>query len=238
MSALAPLEILTRYFSGGGISDFRTPHLFDGRACSTNGQWFAVLDTVPEGADLPTMYGVGNYKPHGILAAIDAYTGEFVPASAIGIRAATCKICKGTGLITQIDCDDCDGDGWFRHGAHEYECRNCDGSGVINRPGKGDTCPNCFGTGADGRECPSTHGDPLRGIAASSFYIAALRAIGGEISAQPAANPDEAAGTGPLWILRFPGGRGALMPMHRTQPLSLQNCDLAPPATTAEGGAA
>jgi hypothetical protein len=238
MSALAPLEILTRYFSGGGISDFRTPHLFDGRACSTNGQWFAVLDTVPESAELPTMYGVGDYKPHGILAAIDAYTGEFVPASAIGIRADSCMTCRGTGTVTETDCGDCHGDGWFRHGSHQYECKNCDGSGVITRPGKGDTCSDCFGTGAGGREWPSTHADTLLQLAASSFYIAALRAIGGEISARPFVNPDEPLGIGPLWILRFPGGRGVLMPMHKTLPLSLQNSDLAPPATTAEGSAA
>lgn len=238
MSALAPFEILTRYFSGGGISDFRTPHLFAGRACSTNGQWFAVLDAVPEGADLPTVDGEDKYKPHGILAAIDAYTGDFAPASAIGIHAGRCTTCKGTGLVTEIDCDHCDGQGWFWRRSYQYECKNCDGDGVITTPGKGDTCTDCFGTGAGGREWPSTHADTRLQLAASSFYIAALRAIGGEISIRPAANPDEAAGTGPLWILRFPGGRGVLMPMGRSQPLSLQDSDLAPPATTEEGSAA
>jgi hypothetical protein len=239
MNTPAPIEILQRYFSVK--DDPRVhfhPHTIDGRACSTNGQWIAVLDTPPDGVELRTGDVQGKYDPRGILAAIDSYTGDFVPASAIGISAIRCRHCEGTGLATETDCDDCDGDGWFSHGSHTYECKNCDGLGVITQPGTGTTCSACYGTGNGGREYPSTHGDTLLNVAASSFYVAALRAFGGEISTQLVTAESTDRGTGPLWVLRFPGGRGALMPMNRTRLLPMSSSDLARPPAAAEGGAA
>lgn len=38
-------------------------------------------------------------------------------------------VMTGVKVETVEGCDDCDGDGYFWHGNHEYECKECDGEG-------------------------------------------------------------------------------------------------------------
>lgn len=57
-----------------------------------------------------------------------------------------CKTCGGTRKVRK--CGDCDGDGVFQHGNHDYECLECDGDGWVIGEGNQD-CPDCDGTGSD-----------------------------------------------------------------------------------------
>lgn len=61
-----------------------------------------------------------------------------------------CNKCNN-GYLYLIKCDDCDGEGNFTHGCHEYDCKNCDGEGHINtndKSGEKTACPYCSGYGA------------------------------------------------------------------------------------------
>lgn len=233
-----PEAILRRFFCLNSKHHPReymhTPHSVSGRVVACNGHWLGVLDQSP--TDLPPAPSAPEYyKPELALAAIDAYDGDFVPASSIGITTERCPHCRGTGHATEVDCDECGGQGYFQHGSHDYACKNCDGDGTLVHRGIGPICTRCHGVGRSPTIAPSTHGDAERMVAASGIYIAALRAMGGEISAQAVAFSEL---TPLIYILRFPGGHGALVPLRENLPLRLEDSDLAPPATTAEGSAA
>jgi hypothetical protein len=70
--------------------------------------------------------------------------------SAIIQSQKPCPACQGTGKTKSIECDDCDGEGEFTYGCHEYECKKCDGAGRIFgflSGGQEHTCESCNGTG-------------------------------------------------------------------------------------------
>jgi hypothetical protein len=232
-----PLAVLRKHFCANAANDPRDylhhPHPINGRAWASNGHWMGLIDSLPVGTDLPECK-----VPAQIVQAIDAidcYTGDFVAASTVGIASSECSQCHGTGRARERECDECDGDGFFYHGSHLYDCKACNGEGTRIIPGGYADCLNCAGSGTTLETKPSTHFDPGTGYTANGMYIAALREIGGEISARTTT-----AACGALWIVRFPGGRGALMPMHlgSSPPLRLEDSDLAPPAIAAEGSAA
>lgn len=233
----SPEALLLRYFCGNSKSEPRdymhTPHLVSGRVVATNGHWLGVLDQ-PTAELPPPRPSRDTYRPEVVLAAIDAYAGDFVPASSIGIKTERCPHCRGTCRATEVSCDECQGEGHFSHGSHEYKCNECQGDGIIVHRGIGATCTYCHGAGRSPTCAPSTHGDSVRRVSASGIYIAALRAMGGEISTSAV----EFDGSRSLFILRFPGGRGALMPLSETKPLRIEESDLATSAPAAAGGAA
>jgi hypothetical protein len=242
MSTLTPLEILHQHFCCDSNREPRsymhTPHIVCGRICATNGHWIGALDQLPA-ADhgLPLLDVQRGYDPSNILQAVYAYTGDFVPATTIGIRTEKCTRCRGTGRAIYVGCFECDGNGYFVHGSHDYKCKECHAEGEIVQAGTGPTCRLCHGVGrAPVRIKSSTHGDPSTERSASSIYVAALRAIGGEISVTTVRSP-----ASEFYVLRFPGGHGALMPMCG-RPLRLHQSDLAPaaiePEAVAAGGAA
>jgi len=77
-----------------------------------------------------------------------------------------CRDCRGCGEWPAVQCDDCDGEGQFRHGAFWYDCKNCEGSFAgagfirVSRDGqRGEMrpCITCDGLGyvcGDGRDNP------------------------------------------------------------------------------------
>ena len=73
----------------------------------------------------------------------------FIPFSIPDTELKKCNKCCGTGKHPEkMDCDDCDGNGWFNHGRHEYDCKECDGDGKINADSdKIVDCEDCKGTG-------------------------------------------------------------------------------------------
>jgi hypothetical protein len=62
-----------------------------------------------------------------------------------------CAECSGTGFVNyvHVDCDECDGEGVFKHGAHDYDCKECNGSGEYRSVtlGSKNECNQCDGSG-------------------------------------------------------------------------------------------
>lgn len=68
--------------------------------------------------------------------------------------AKECRTCGGTGHHYTVECDECDGEGEFRHGSHWYECKECNGEGTHktskhSEGAKQHPCYRCDGHGDD-----------------------------------------------------------------------------------------
>ena len=191
----------------------RVPHSVDGRACATNGHWFAVLDNA---LDIPELECEKHKSRLQVLIGIaDLFDGKFTPAREIGIKPAGFKTSVPTERATPRRCEECDGEGEFLNGSHWYDCAECAGSG--------ERLPPRDHALDDPVEFPSTLGQrehPM--FTASSKHIAVLRKINGEISSRLRLTETH----GAVWVIRFPGGRGILMPL-RGLPLSFYDSDLA-----------
>lgn len=219
----SPAVQLLRKFCGDS-AEIRTymhaPHTIRGRAVATDGKWFAVL---PAGTDCSGLESADDrYDPSDLIEIVDAFEGEFISASEIGVSRTECSDCDGTGKATKEDCRECEGAGEFKHGTHWYDCRACRGEGYTVIKGTGGECRACDGRGTSALKRPSTAGDPALGISAASNYVEELRKINGELSK----HPFKAEGYGHLWAIRFPGGSGVLMPM-RGSPIPIEGSDLA-----------
>lgn len=223
------LDILRKHFCAAPTDPreyLRDLMQFDGHITATNGHWIGFLDS---GATCMTAAPVPDRLQEdfrGHVKAAQEYAGPFIAASDVGIGRLPCPVCSGHGRVIENDCDDCDGEGEFEYGSHWYECKECGGTGS-NRSeptaSGGTQCWRCDGTGI--RDWPSTHGDRGRGQSASARYIRKLREIGGEIS-----NELVQTFRGQHWfVIRFPGGRGFLLPMSGA-PLDPAESDLAPEA--------
>lgn len=114
-----------------------------------------------------------------------------------------CGACHGKGQTRQVKCDDCDGEGEFSHGRHEYKCKECEGDGWMAASAFDDDaelhdCPNCGGAGYH-------HSDAKFGVANfSSVYLLWLSELPG---VQMATSEFPAAAH-----FTFDGGEGLLMP--------------------------
>lgn len=113
-----------------------------------------------------------------------------------------CPACGGSGY--SVKCDDCDGEGTFDHGLHEYECKNCDGDGTF--PGAKDekgavTCHHCDGTGHDPFQTVRVGNSPF-----ARRYVAMLKELPGAVIWTNSENELASA------FFKFDGGFGALMP--------------------------
>lgn len=141
----------------------------------------------------------------------------WIPVGSLEIQANPCGTCKGRGTVTRVECDDCDGEGHFWHGAHEYECRACGGEGwnyVDPEDGDGDLpCEDCDGLGLSTSPKPVTIPGAPEDLFGNSTYLLRLRAAipGAEL----AWNPRCLASKVPPINIRFPGGAGVMMPMRR-----------------------
>lgn len=126
--------------------------------------------------------------------------------------AIKCKHCGGSGIQYFSICDECDGEGSFTHGTHNYECKECDGDGSIyNKSGHGvkQTCWHCSGHGE-----ADHHGGavPIK-IGGLHFKPHLLRMIaslpGARIEHITPADETEL----PATRFTFDGGEGAVMPI-------------------------
>jgi len=94
---------------------------------------------------LPTK--VAGYVMHAKEAA--ALDGDWRRMDALASTFDPCHRCSGSGHVHVVTCDECDGDGEFRHGSHFYQCQACYGSGECVESGdaSGVRCRECCGTG-------------------------------------------------------------------------------------------
>lgn len=120
-------------------------------------------------------------------------------------RPTKCLGCEGKGTYPQLQCSDCKGAGYFKHGRHEYDCRECDGEGWLpaedaKEPGAVERdCPDCEGLGFY-RYTWATVGD----ASYDAIYLRLLRALPGLLVC-----PN---GPGQAMHFTFTGGEGLLMP--------------------------
>jgi len=123
-------------------------------------------------------------------------------------KSKPCPSCMGTGRATT--CDDCEGNGEFRHGNHDYTCKTCDGRGqytsVFAEP---DTqCNACSGSGRK-----HEHQIPIQ-VGSQAVGLAYLRLIaplpGVQLHLKKSAGPT---GTAPIRFT-YAGGCGVILPMR------------------------
>lgn len=70
-----------------------------------------------------------------------------------------CLGCGGDGQRLMVKCEDCDGDGYFERGRHEYQCKECDGDGFLDADEDTEgaamrDCPECRGIGYHSAAAP------------------------------------------------------------------------------------
>ena len=135
---------------------------------------------------------------------------NWVEAASIIGGPAKCARCKGVGRLKFIECADCDGEGSFWHGRHEYECQECDGHGSVESSEEADedddACVYCQGTGLTLKRTPSSYGTDRFTI--DAFYIQKLRALPGcRLVVHKKLPPAGIAFT-------FDGGLGIVMPLE------------------------
>lgn len=119
-----------------------------------------------------------------------------------------CGNCDRTGFVRSKECDECDGEGRFEHGSHEYDCKECRGEGRIHT--------SADRNNSNAKECPCCDG-----IGTLSRYID-LRANGTTyrfrenylrlISALPAARLLAGAESTAAVRFEFEGGAGVVLP--------------------------
>lgn len=129
----------------------RTPFRCPEGIVATNGHILICMDD--DGGEYPD--AVENTKSYA--AKFKAYIDDpkrswFFAASIALPEANPCPECRGKGYVHEEDCDDCDGEGQFRHGDHWYDCKECNGNGKVltgDSSGTKTTCRRCYGHGED-----------------------------------------------------------------------------------------
>jgi hypothetical protein len=120
-----------------------------------------------------------------------------------------CHTCNATGRTFQKeDCDECDGEGEFKHESHYYECKQCDGSGQIRAAyGEKCTCEDCKGTGIQYAYLTIPDGRQF-----NYQYILKLESLPGVVYLPDHSDTDY--GSAPMRF-KFDGGMGLLMPVRK-----------------------
>jgi hypothetical protein len=189
-----------------GVDDYRTylnrPWRRDGKLYATNGHFMIEIDD--DGRDAAAFEKqpdcVGIFAKHT--------PGEFMPIPPLA-APARCEWCKGHGVCYREACPDCDGNGEFMRGMHEYECKRCEGDGYFlfptAPPGEKETrCSACYGLGEEVRK---DRGTPVGDLLVATRLLRVLTELPGvEVAVCKA--PEA------LWF-RFTGGRGLVMPMRK-----------------------
>lgn len=124
--------------------DIHTPFRCPGGIVATNGEILICMND--DGGE----YQDATEQTKGYAARFKAYINdpkrEWVDAASITLPdALPCPDCNSKGHTFEDECDECDGDGEFRHGSHWYECEECNGSGKVAAT----TCSRCKGSGED-----------------------------------------------------------------------------------------
>lgn len=141
------------------------------------------------------------------------------PVSGVALSDKRCPRCNGHGALSFVKCDDCDGEGNFWHGRHEYECQNCEGRGELLQPGRKQfdyegerVCEHCCGTRLR-PNMPSGIGCDRQTV--QSVYIALLQQLP---NAEIAHAQDEK-----VFYVRFDGGVAAVRALQ-AEPLPARWC--------------
>ena len=175
------------------IRDYlNAPFVLDGHTAATNGH---ILIRVP-GVAADVNQSPPEKLVEGIRKMFAGQHGNAVPLPSLP-KPKKCKTCLGTGWLENGDCDDCNGNGTFMHGRHEYDCEECGGTGKVGRQ-------QC---GAYG--CNAGIEREFVKIGPASFDAHYLRMI----AALPNARISVTEKFGPAWIV-FDGGDGLLMPAN------------------------
>lgn len=126
----------------------------------------------------------------------------WVRADSVALRETKCQKCCGLGRFD--NCDECDGDGSFHHGSHEYDCKNCSGHGHLPHSFGSNLCAACRGRGlAFSATEPTPFG--IRECCLSQRTLGLIQLLP---NAEIGSISEERA------FFRFDGGVGVAMPMH------------------------
>lgn len=101
-----------------------TPFRDGDNVIATNGHIMVVVPGMA--GDFP----VAASNMAGMPARFNAATrsGVLTPLSSITLPdRVPCPVCGGKGHGHEVRCDECDGEGEFKHGSHWYECKECGG---------------------------------------------------------------------------------------------------------------
>lgn len=179
----------------------------DGSSFATNGHIGIMLAGAPD-PSLPPADPIMAGRIPKLLA--QAAANQLEIAIALPEEPAeTCYRCQGMCFANAQACEECDGDGWFEHGSHNYDCKDCDGSGEHVVPATQESpgakeCERCDGHG----KLFSRYVDLHANGTTYKFQEKYLRLINDLPSPRlmVSADRNEAA------RFEFDGGRGVLMP--------------------------
>lgn len=210
-TAVAPVDLAALCNQDDPREHLRTPWAVPGGAAATNGIYLVFL----AGADAPEFSGPGDTETYTrelidqarMAAAVQTLTWTrletvFIP------DAPACGDCAGSGKVRVTECYDCDGNGEFSHGFHEYVCQECHGIGTVPASGGPESpCERCDGDGRRWDHVPVRPPGTPRKWGANAKYVLRLR------SHLPDAEIAFMAGRD-MFAIRFPGGLGLLMPLR------------------------
>ncbi|MNV70720.1 Chaperone protein DnaJ [compost metagenome] len=179
----------------------------DGSSFATNGHIGIMLDGAPDPSIHPADPVMAGRIPK-LLAQVAANQQEI----AIALPEEppeTCYRCQGTGFAITEQCEECDGDGRFEHGSHNYDCKDCDGNGEHAVPAPqgspgAEECGRCDGEGKLFSRYVDLHADGTT----YKFQEKYLRLIIGLPSPRLFVGADRTEAA----RFEFEGGRGVLMP--------------------------
>lgn len=179
----------------------RKPFLCDGHLCATDGVVAVRVKSDSAGPDIGSDHIASVLRRVFSAAPQDGY----VPFAPRIDKDEPCRYCGGHGRL--MHCDECDGEGQFRHGSHWYECDECSGSGEVpaekDDPEKTYICDCCRGTKTE------SHGFRFAGGGLGSGPARMVAGLPGVVFAWGA----ERDGNGlPVYgFFRFDGGDGVIM---------------------------
>jgi hypothetical protein len=177
----------------------REPWAHNGYVYATNGH-IVVRIPAPESAGVVAEHKAAA-TAEGLFAIFPAIEGAELPPFTLG---EPCHFCEGSGIAYATDCPDCDGEGLFTHGAHDYDCKECDGEGFVDAdkiPENKTVCHACYGRGYKAKRVPVG----ALGGGFDATYLSWIAALPGALFA--ARGPEESG------RFTFDGGEGLLMPM-------------------------
>lgn len=181
----------------------------NGKTFACNGHIAIQIDAVPDSA-LPAVDPKMAGRIQKLLSQVESNNVE-VAINLPTDPADTCRRCDGSGYTISQACDECEGDGWFEYGTHEYECKECDGEGEHATPATAQTpgakeCDSCDGMGV-----LMTRYVELRANGTAYKFQERYLTL---ISRLPAARLIVSANNSAAARFEFLGGRGVLMPCY------------------------
>lgn len=177
----------------------RKPWRLNGSIYMTNGH--ILLRIADDGRDVPDAAG----RPDAEVLFKKNVRAEFAPLPNLPSKKTVglCYQCGGRGVWSAADCEDCNGQGCFDHGNHEYQCKECDGDGRVEMEGAAESlCDVCDGDGES-----TMHGTDIGDARFATHYLRRLTLL-------PGLTVSIAGETDPM-VFNFDGGAGLLMPMRK-----------------------